>query len=261
MKTMRSLVFVSVLFASSLGMTQYASGEGPPDETDTDDGPNEATDGEARSLYEAGTAAFSDGRFEDSLARWREAYELSERPELLYNIATALDRLGRPAEAREQYQAYLEAVPDARNTNYVRRRIEVLGNQTQSAEATEPDDVEPEEREAPIVEPEPEPPSRVGPFVLFATAGAALVAGVATALVANNRYDSLDERCPGGECPPDAASDRDDLRRMTRTTDVLFGTAVLSAVAGVVWWVAAGSNESDTQVACGLGHCRVRSRF
>jgi hypothetical protein len=97
--------------------------------------------------------------------------------------------------------------------------------------------------------------------VLFSVAGAAAVAGVATALVADDRYDSLDERCPGGTCPADAAADRDGLRRMTRATDALFGIAVLSAVGGVVWWFAVGSGSEDTQIACGLGQCRFRRRF
>jgi len=252
MNAYRTLTVFLVCAWSTLGMTQYASGEGPPDESEeTTEEPGEDTDREARSLYEAGTAAFTDGRFEDALARWREAYELSERPELLYNIGTALDRLGRGPEAKIQYEAYLEAVPDARNMNYVRRRIEVLSEtETEHAEA----------EANPIIE--PEPPSRIGPIVLFSVAGAAVVAGIATAIVANDRYNSLDERCPDGECPADAASDRDSLRTMTRSTDVLLGTAVLVAIAGVVWWVAVGSDdERDTELACGLGNCTVRTRF
>lgn len=266
---MRTLPLLCCLLLSNLGLAQYASGEGPPDESQAEgEGPDEATDGEARSLYDAGTAAFSDGRFEDALARWREAYALSERPELLYNIATALDRLGRGAEAIEEYEAYLEALPEARNENYVRRRLEVLRAEAAEREASTADPqrgAEPSAEtgsEAAPIAPAPEPPSRAGPVALFSLAGAAAVAGLATALVANGRYDSLDERCTDGVCPADAMADRDALRRTTRATDALFGVAVLSAVAGVVWWVVGTSGaERETELACGLGRCDLRMRF
>jgi len=270
MKTMmRTWMFTGALLFSNLALAQYASGEGPPDETeDAESGPDEATDSEARSLYDAGTAAFSDGRFEDALDRWREAYELSARPKLLYNIATALDRLGRSSEAIEGYASYLEAVPEARNENYVRRRIDVLREQERArAEASLSEDAESaaEPTEQPAVElmgePGAEPPSRIGPILLFSVAGAAAVAGAAMAFVADDRYDGLSERCPGGECPAGAAGDRDALRRATRSTDALIGAAILSAVAGVVWWVVGSGSERDARVACGIGRCDLRLRF
>ncbi|MEM9071573.1 MAG: tetratricopeptide repeat protein [Myxococcota bacterium] len=212
------------------------------------------TDREARSLYEAGTVAFSDGRFEDALSRWQEAYELSERPELLYNIATAYDRLGRDEEAVRDYARFLEARPDTDKTNYVRRRIEVLS-------ASENDDAENDARDETNDEVElaPESPSRVGPGIVLAVAGAAAVTAIITGVVANSRYGDLEDQCPNGVCPPDAASDRDQLRRLTRTTDVLLGTALATGVGGLIWWLT--SKPDAPEIAFGLGGCSVRGRF
>ena len=52
-----------------------------------------SADAEARAHYQAGQLAFDQGRFENALESFRMAYALSQRPELLYNIASAADRL------------------------------------------------------------------------------------------------------------------------------------------------------------------------
>jgi hypothetical protein len=86
----------------------------------------EAADAEARLLFEAGARAFEDGRFEVALARFREAYALSHQPMLLYNIGQAADRVRLDREAFVAFEAYLAAVPDARNRREVEGRVAAL---------------------------------------------------------------------------------------------------------------------------------------
>lgn len=93
--------------------------EGSPQQVDL-------KDEEARRLFEAARLAFQDGRFEDALRSFRRAYELSDRPGLLYNIGTAADRLRHDEEAIEAFEEYLEQAPDAPNRGEVERRLEVL---------------------------------------------------------------------------------------------------------------------------------------
>ena len=81
---------------------------------------------EARALFEAGRNAFEDGRFDAALQRFTEAYALSHRPELLYNIGQAADRLRHDAEAVRAFEQYLELVPDAPNRRRVELRLEAL---------------------------------------------------------------------------------------------------------------------------------------
>lgn len=85
-----------------------------------------AHDMEARALFEAGRVAFVDERYEDALGYFQRAHELSGRPELLYNIATALDRLDRDDEALVQYEAYLAAVPESEHAEEINFRLELL---------------------------------------------------------------------------------------------------------------------------------------
>lgn len=101
-------------------------------------------DDEARSLFEAGRTAFAAGRFESALARFREAYELSGRAALLYNIGTAADRLRRDAEALEAFRAYVAAEPDAENRAEVESRIAVLERAIAAAQPAPAVDAPPE---------------------------------------------------------------------------------------------------------------------
>lgn len=103
---------------------------------------------EARALYRVGTMAFNDGRYEEALGHYRRSHELSGRVELLYNIATTLDRLRRDAEAVEHFERFLAEAPDSPRASAVRARIAILRGAT---DAPGP---------APPVEPVP-PPAEV----------------------------------------------------------------------------------------------------
>lgn len=60
----------------------------------------------ARELYENGVILYDEGRYEDAIVAWNEAYAMSERPLLLYNIASAQERLGRWQEALDTLNRY-----------------------------------------------------------------------------------------------------------------------------------------------------------
>ena len=105
----------------TLGVLLAASA--PVNAQDTAD---ELRDAEGRGLFEAGRAAFADGRYEDALDYYDRAYELTHRPELLYNIGSAYDRLRRDREALAAFEEYRRALPDAVNAREVDARMRVL---------------------------------------------------------------------------------------------------------------------------------------
>ncbi|MEM9860545.1 MAG: hypothetical protein AAF938_02915 [Myxococcota bacterium] len=237
---------------------------------------------EARALYDAGAVAFSDGRFEAALSRFQESYALSELPALLYNIATAHDRLNQYEEAIEQYEAYLEAIPNAQNANYTRRRIALLRSQlapsaengepeetreadepdeadttdevqdpSESAEAGDVSDAEGSESDLPadstVSEEGPrESGSNVGPIALMAGGGAVLVTGVALALAANGQYSDLEETCIDGACPSGTQGDIDRLRRLGVGADVLMAVGGAAALGGLVWYFTGRRSRDET---------------
>ncbi len=251
---------------------------------------------EARALYDAGAAAFADGRFEDALSRWQEAYALSELPALRYNIGTAHDRLGHQQEAVEHYRAYLAAVENPPNLNYVRRRIEVLDRQV--AESEEPSTAEPAESsqestdiiaassnesdeemdsvssDSETVEANPPIDYQgdadaesggvpIGGIVMTAGGGALLVAALATGLVANGQYGDLDDACIDGRCDPERQGDVDQLRTMTLTTDILLIAGGAVTLGGVLWMILGGSDGEGDDIAIDVGpqYVGMRGRF
>jgi tetratricopeptide (TPR) repeat protein len=118
---MRSLLLslaLTLLAAPALAQAPTASS---PDPTTA------ATDEEAHQLFEAGRVAFSAGRNEAALRYFQQAYELSHRYELLYNIGQANDRLRRDDDALRAFEQYLaEAPAEIPNRGEVVSRIEVL---------------------------------------------------------------------------------------------------------------------------------------
>lgn len=66
----------------------------------------------ARELFEQGEAAYEEGRYEEAISAFEQAYGLSARPLLLYNIANAQERLGLLREALDNLRVYSEDAPD-----------------------------------------------------------------------------------------------------------------------------------------------------
>ncbi len=138
---------------------------------------------EARTRFEAGRMAFADGRFEDALQSFETAFELSDRPVLLFNIGTSLDRLQRKREAIEAFEHYLERVPDASNRAEVESRIGSLRSSVEAEEAREEQLRQEEERrraaEAELAERRP----FYTTWWFWTIVGALVVGGVVTAAV------------------------------------------------------------------------------
>ena len=182
----------------------------------TEEGPqtrnyDESLDQAARLTFQRAREAFVGGDYEEALRLFRQAYELSPRPVLLYNIAATLDRLRRDAEAVEALQAYLEADPEAPERAEIEARIRVLqaGIAEREAEAAARD-AEQQQREAEL-EAERErlaaedaerraaasqdDGGRDGlhPAVFYATAGAAVAVGAVAAWSGANASSQDDD--------------------------------------------------------------------
>lgn len=117
---MHKLAFVAIALCASA--TASAQDQQPPQQQQTPDQLDEA----ARLTFESARQAFVNGEYERALGLFRQAYQLSNRPGLLYNIAQTLDRLRRDAEALEAFRQFLAAQPDTPNRGEVEARIRVL---------------------------------------------------------------------------------------------------------------------------------------
>lgn len=114
------------LLGASLALCALTAPFHPSTAAAQDEAVSDSLDSAARALFEDGRHAFETGDFETALARFQQAYDISHRVPLLWNIAATLDRLRRDEEALDMFEQYLAAVPEAANRDEVMGRIRVL---------------------------------------------------------------------------------------------------------------------------------------
>ncbi len=88
-----------------------------------------AADERARQHFESGTAYYESGEWQSALDEFQRSYELSQRPELFYNMHLCYFNLGRLDEAVHALERFLEEVSDMPNRGNMERRLENLRRQ------------------------------------------------------------------------------------------------------------------------------------
>lgn len=194
-------------------------------------------DDEARKRFELGRTFYEAGRFREAAEEFTEAYRLSRRPALLYNIYVANRDAGKWQEATDSLRSYLEQVPDAPDSITLRARLVSL--EEQLALQKERDARLEAERQRADARPAATPtaPKRsIVPWVVLGSGGALLIGSVVTSVLAANTASDLDEVCErdGTLCPESSRGDVEALRRQAVTTDVLWGVGAAALVTGIV---------------------------
>lgn len=91
---------------------------------------DEASEEEARALFTAGRVAYDGARYDEALDRFKAAYALSGRAELLFNIGQAADRLRRDKEALAAFEEFLAKAPkNASGRRAASERVKFLRQQ------------------------------------------------------------------------------------------------------------------------------------
>ncbi len=81
---------------------------------------------EANRWVQTGNQSLAQGEFEDALVAYTKALELSEDPELVYQVGDVQEKLGNWESAKFHFQLYLNLVPNSRHSEKIGARIEVL---------------------------------------------------------------------------------------------------------------------------------------
>jgi len=111
-----------------------------------------------------------------------------------------------------------------------------------------------EEKSADVVEPKREPkqepkPKRVWTWVaLGAGAAAGIAGGVIGGISMKDKSDFLD-RCGDDSCGPVAADERDRIKRLSLTADILYGVAGALAITAVILFFVEPDDEDEETVA------------
>jgi hypothetical protein len=238
-------VLVAVVFASPASAQEAEEDEEVVAEEAVDE--EAARDDEtSRIHFQAGRAHFDAGRYEDALGEFVRAYEISHRPELLYNIGLTHERLANYAEAADALEEFNQGKPEP--DPVLTERIANLRLRAEELAAPE----EPEEPEA-----VPPPPQEVddgsggvpmGAIISYAVAGAGLATfGVFGALAL------AEDSNLAGSCGADAGrtcgdDDVSTLQTFSIVADIGLGVAVVGAIVGTVLLLVGGGGD-DAQVA------------
>lgn len=185
---------------------------------------------DAKIHYQAGVSYYEHGDWLASMREFNEAYRLSHRGALLFNIAQCEEKLDMFADAIASLRAYLMVPESEKDRPLVREKLKALEGRVGT--------------EAPAPEPAPAPVTPAPatgklpalPLVVIGGGAVLLVASLVTGIVAHLSYSDLSSKCgPSGNlCPPDFTSQRDLGQAMALTSDVLLAVGAVAAAVGVV---------------------------
>ena len=269
MRGIAYLVVVSLCSAASVSAQSAETGE-------------ESLDQEARGLFIAGQSAFDGGRYREALGYFQRAYDLSQKPELLYNVGTTADRLRMDDEALRAFEAFLEAVPNHPRRVEVEARVRAI-REARAAETSPPAGEpstgspvaadgggEPEPARPPAASDGVPPPGEVPPvtepdsgaqgglstgtIVGAASVGALGLGGLVAATVGIAGSGSCIDRTTAGVC---VETDETNWAAV----GIYGGLGLAALVGAVVWLVMGGNDESTEEPAVAIGAGSVRWSF
>ncbi|MCB9758797.1 MAG: tetratricopeptide repeat protein [Alphaproteobacteria bacterium] len=218
-----------------------------------------AAEDDARQLYEAGANLYDQGQYAYALEAWQEAYRLSGREILLYDIADCYERLGDLELAIATFKAYRGVAPPEEQ-DVLTQRIRSLEARLAAQRAPPQPVVTPPVVPPPAVRPAPQP----GNVALWAGLGvgaAGLASGVTFGSLALGTKSAADCGDDGGAWLCSTAGRQSYQRAPTwaLVADLSFGVAAVSTAVGVGVWAA--RRRGGVDVAVGPSGAAVRVAF
>jgi tetratricopeptide (TPR) repeat protein len=210
---------------------------------------DDSADELGRRHFESGEAYFKVSDYDNALREFTQAYELSKRPEVLISIATVHERMAHLREAVAALEQYLAAVPEGKDADTMRIRVENLKKRLESAPSpaaappgpapapstTPPPVAQPTARAASSAAPAPPPApgEDYGPNVpaLLALGVGVLATGgaVATGILAQSEYNDAKKTCSPACTDHQLAPGRS----LAWTSTALTGVAIVGVGVGV----------------------------
>lgn len=207
----------------------------------------------AKAHYLAGSSYYDAANYADAVKEFNEAYRLSKRPDLLYNIALGYERLSDFDNAISTLRRYLVEKVNAPDRNMIESRIRNLEKLRESRTPFNPgplpepqNDAKPTPNATPNPTPQPEPTTQPKAKRSLGTLGYAgigtgslgavlLLSSIGTGVVAKQKSDDLLAACPTKmNCDPALKPTQQQGRRLALATDVLIGVGTVAVVTGVV---------------------------
>ena len=228
------------------------------------------SDERARAHFKAGTSLYESGRFPEAAEEWEQAFQLSQRAALLYNIYVAhrdASNLPKAIDALTRYLATndadasqrlnLEARLRAMQTAQAATEEQKKASEANAVAAPAPEAAPPASAPPPSAAAAPEPSrSSVLPLTLVVAGGVLVAGSLVTGLLTEHQVSNIETKCPNDQCPAsyDLASDKSSARTLATLTDVLWISGAVVAGVGLVLWLTGGDDASETQTASSSAH-------
>ncbi|HZS35341.1 MAG TPA: CDC27 family protein [Polyangia bacterium] len=176
----------------------------------------------AKAHFLAGSAYYEQANYNDAVKEFNEAHRLSQRPDLLYNIALCYERLEQYDKAIAALKQYLSEKQNAPDGNVIQERIQNLEKRRTVTTVT-------------VSATPPKKFRHTASLVVGSVGVAVLAAALGTGLAADQIHKDLDRACPNSLCVDSSLrSKRDQGYDLAVASDVLLGVGLAALATGVV---------------------------
>lgn len=245
----------------------------------------EQTRAEAKALYEKGNTHYNLGEYDEAIEAFKKAYELSQAPGLLFNIAQSFRLKKDYEQASHFYETYLRLKPDAPNRADVEARIaemkalleeqKKMGTKapigtvtpdggtsttptptpTTTTTTTAPTTTAPTTTPAgpkDVVEPGAGKKLKLAGITTAGVGGALIITGVVFGMMAKGKESDLEDLNSGGTWDQDAYDAGKRNNTLAITTLAVGGAAVIAG--GVMFYLGYSKEKSASSVALVPSH-------
>jgi tetratricopeptide (TPR) repeat protein len=216
-------------------------------------------DERAKAHFLAGQSYYDQASYTDALREFNEAYRISKRPALLYNIARCHEALEQYDDAVKMLERYLQEDPQTEDRVSVETHIANLKGRGVHRGPGEPDVGRPPPRPQPVAQPQPPPQpttppppahrKRVATWVVGGIGVGLLAAALGTGVASQLDYNDLSSKCMANMCDPSEQKKIDSGKRLAIATDVLWPIGAAAVVTGVVLFFVEGRHKKELAVA------------
>lgn len=221
-------------------------------------------DGEAdaRAAFQEGDRLYYEGDYQGAVLQFEQAYAMSGRIEMLFNLANAHERLGNYTEASVALRGYIPHAPPSGRESLERRlsRLERLAEEQRALPPPSP----------PLIEQSAPPPVKMIPFNraigigLVTLGGVSLALGVGFAVSAGNARGELSEMCVEGAsgqlCPEAAEPYVKKDKSHSIAADVSFIAGAALSISGV-YLVLKKTDKGEITAKAGPGNLLLEGSF
>ena len=238
--------FAGVLHAET------ASGSAEKPSTSATEKPSSSADKEARKLFFQGDRLYEEGKYEEAVAAFEKAYELSHRPELLFNLANAYERLGQYEEALRSLRDFEPSAPEADRPK-IAERIKTLEARAEERRQRESEKAAAPATAAATAPSPPAEPESKPPILAYALMGGGVVAlGVGTVfgvMALGTKSDAENQCARNGVCPASAQKSIDDAKSQALIADIAFAVGAVAAGTGLVLYLTRDTSPTKEHAA------------